>query len=186
MAETPTRFHVENMPLTNYILIPEVSSERRAYIPMGFLSPEYLSSNLVKIVPDASLFTFGVLTSRMHMSWVSHVCGRLESRYRLSVGIVYNNFPWPTTSEKQMAGIERAAQRVLDVRAAYPKASLADLYDPLSMPKDLVRAHSDLDAEIEKAYGKRFTSDLERVAFLFDLYGPCCKIQFDILPTSGN
>jgi len=171
LAKTPTRFHVENMPLTNYIVIPEVSSERRAYIPMGFLSPECLSSNLVKIVPDASLFTFGVLTSRMHMAWVSHVCGRLESRYRYSVGIVYNNFPWPTPSENQKAGIEKAAQRVLDVRAAYPKASLADLYDPLSMPKDLVQAHSDLDAEVEKAYGKRFTSDLERVAFLFDLYG---------------
>ena len=104
------------------------------------------------------------------MAWVSHVCGRLESRYRYSVGIVYNNFPWPTPSEKQRTGIERAAQRVLDVRAAYPKASFADLYDPLSMPKDLVQAHSDLDIEVEKTYGKRFTSDLERVAFLFDLY----------------
>ena len=170
LAKTPTRFHVENMPKTNFVVIPEVSSEKRAYIPMGFLSPNHLCSNLVKIVPNASLFIFGVLTSTMHMAWVRHVCGRLKSDYRYSVGIVYNNFPWPDPSDKQRNNIEKAVQMVLNVRAKFPESSLADLYDPLTMPKELVRAHNELDGEVERAYGKRFKSDLERVAYLFEKY----------------
>lgn len=182
LAQTPTRFHVENMPDSTYLLIPEVSSERREYIPIGFMHPDTLCSNLVKIVPHATLYHFGVLTSAMHMAWVRSVCGRLESRYRYSAGIVYNNFPWPaltpTLSRRERAQtsspnrlIETAAQAVLDARAAFPSATLADLYDPLTIPPALLRAHQKLDAAVDKAYGKSgFKSDAERVAFLFVRY----------------
>ena len=146
---------------------------------MGYLTPDHLCSNLVKIVPDASLFVFGVLTSRVHMAWVRYVCGRMKSDYRYSVGIVYNNFPWPLPLEKQKAAIEKAAQNILNVRAKYPNSSLADLYDPLTMPKDLVQAHDDLDREVEKAYGRRFISDLERVAFLFEKYEAIINLKTD-------
>ena len=134
IAATPTRFHVENIPDSTYVLIPEVSSEKRNYIPMGFITPDILSSNLVKIVPDATLYHFGILTSGMHMAWMRYVCGRLEMRYRYSKDIVYNNFPWPAPTDKQKADIEAAAQSVLDARANYPDSSLADLYDPDTMP----------------------------------------------------
>jgi len=184
LAETPTRFHVENMPDSTYLLIPEVSSERRDYIPIGFMHPDTLGSNLVKIVPHATLYHFAILTSSMHMAWVRAVCGRLKSDFRYSAGIVYNNFPWPDGSpspqpsplkgEGAKAGpspIETAAQAVLDARAAFPGASLADLYDPLTMPPALLKAHQKLDAAVDKAYGKSgFKSDAERVAFLFERY----------------
>lgn len=170
LAETPTHFHVENMPTSTFVVIPEVSSEKRKFIPMGFMEPENLCSNLVKIVPKATVYHFGILTSTMHMSWVRYVCGRLESRYRYSTGIVYNNFPWPEPSEKQKKVIEEAAANVLAVRTKFPTSSLADLYDPISMPQELVKAHNRLDAEVEKAYGRRFNSDADRVAFLFEKY----------------
>ena len=172
LAETPTRFHVENMPKGRYLIVPEVSSERRYYIPIGFESPETLSSNLVKMVPDASLFDFGVLSSIMHNSWMRAVCGRLESRYRYSAGIVYNNFPWPENpTEKQKQAIETAAQAVLDARLLFPESSLADLYDPLTMPPVLLKAHQTLDRAVDAAYGKtNFKTEAERVAFLFELY----------------
>jgi hypothetical protein len=172
LADTPTRFHVENMPASTYLLIPKVSSERRSYIPIGFMHPDTLSSDLVFIVPDASPYHFGVLTSAMHMAWVRSVCGRLESRYRYSAGIVYNNFPWPDApADKAHQAIEAAAQAVLDARAQFPGASLADLYDPLTMPPALLHAHHKLDAAVDKAYGKTgFKSDAERVAFLFARY----------------
>ncbi|MBS0462000.1 MAG: class I SAM-dependent DNA methyltransferase, partial [Proteobacteria bacterium] len=172
LADTPTRFHVENMPASTYLLIPEVSSERREYIPIGFMHPDTLCSNLVKIVPDATLYHFGMLTSTMHMAWVRAVCGRLKSDYRYSAGIVYNNFPWPDApDDKTRQAIEPAAQAVLDARVAFPGASLADLYDPLTMPPVLLKAHQKLDAAVDKAYGKTgFKSDAERVAFLFQRY----------------
>ncbi len=172
LAATPTRFHVENMPNTDFLVIPEVSSERRNYIPLGFLSPETLCSNLVKIAPRATRYHFGVLSSAMHMAWVRSVCGRLKSDYRYSAGIVYNNFPWPQTiTDKQKQAIEDAAQAVLDTRVQYPGASLADLYDPLAMPPELVKAHHQLDAAVDAAYSKKkFSGDSDRVAFLFDLY----------------
>lgn len=172
LADTPTRFHVENMPASTYLLIPEVSSERRAYIPIGFMHPDILCSNLVKIVPDATLYHFGILTSTLHMAWVRAVCGRLESRYRYSAGIVYNTFPWPDDpAGKPRAAIEAAAQAVLDARAQFPGATLADLYDPLTMPPALLKAHQKLDAAVDRAYGKSgFKSDAERVAFLFERY----------------
>ncbi|MCP5449787.1 MAG: class I SAM-dependent DNA methyltransferase [Gammaproteobacteria bacterium] len=172
IAETPTRFHVENMPDSDFLAIPEVSSERRVYIPLGFLEPETLCSNLIKIVPQATCYHFGVLSSAMHMAWVRNVCGRLKSDYRYSVGIVYNNFPWPQApTDKQKQAIEDAAQVVLAERAKFPDASLADLYDPLTMPPTLTKAHHKLDVAVDMAYAKRkFTGDSDRVAFLFELY----------------
>ncbi len=172
LAETPTRFHVENMPSTNYLLIPEVSSEKRRYIPIGFEAPETLCSNLVKIVPDANLYHFGVITSGMHMAWMRAVCGRLESRYRYSANIVYNNFPWPKNpTAKQTAEIETKAQAILDARAKFPDSTLADLYDPLTMPPVLQKAHQALDKAVDRAYRKAvFSNEAARVAFLFDLY----------------
>lgn len=168
LANTPTRFHVENVPTSTFIVIPETSSERRNYVPIGLLGPENLCSNAVKILPNASLYHFGIITSSMHMAWLRFVGGRLKSDYRYSVGIVYNNYPWPNPSDKQKMAIEKAAQKVLDTRLLFPESSLADLYDPLTMPKELVKAHQDLDAEVERAYGRRFGSDADRVAFLFD------------------
>lgn len=172
LADTPTRFHVENMPKSNYLIIPEVSSERRRYIPIGYEQPETLSSNLVKIVPNAKLYHFGVLTSEMHMTWVRYVCGRLESRYRYSKDIVYNNFPWPEApSEKQVKIVESAAQTVLDTREKYKGSSLADLYDPNTMPPDLVAAHHKLDKAVDLCYrSSAFTNDTKRIEFLFELY----------------
>lgn len=176
IADTPTRFHVENIPTEPYLLIPEVSSERRSFIPIGFIEPETLSSNLVKIAPNATLYHFGVVTSTMHMAWTRTVCGRLKSDYRYSVGIVYNNFPWPIdANEKQREAISDAAQGVLDARAQFPDATLADLYDPLSMPSALVKAHQALDKAVDAAYvpsgGKRaWATEAERVAFLFELH----------------
>lgn len=171
LADTPTRFHVENIPDSSYLVIPEVSSERRLYIPIGFIEPETLSSNLVKIVANATLYHFGVLSSAMHMAWVRSVCGRLKSDYRYSAGIVYNNFPWPDPTAAQRKKIETAAQAVLDARAAYHNSSLADLYDPHTMPPDLVKAHRKLDAAVDAAYSKRkFSGDSDRVALLFERY----------------
>ncbi len=171
LAATPTRFHVENIPHEPYLVIPEVSSERRDFIPIGFIQPDTLSSNLVRILPNATLYHFGILTSTMHNAWMRTVCGRLESRYRYSVGIVYNNFPWPEATEKHKAAIEVAAKAILDARALYPESSLADLYDPLSMPPELVKAHAAMEKAVDTAYGyKGGKDDAARVAFLFERY----------------
>ena len=170
MAATPTHFELENMPKNSFIVIPETSSERRKYIPIGFMDPDVICSNLVRIMPNASFYHFGVLTSTMHMAWVRYVCGRLKSDYRYSVDIVYNNFPWPNPNQKQRDAIESAAKNVLEMRGQFPKSTLADLYDPLTTPLPLVQAHNRLDAEVEKAYGRRFNSDADRVAFLFEKY----------------
>jgi hypothetical protein len=172
IAATPTRFHVENIPDSEYLVIPEVSSERRHYIPIGFMGPEIMASNLVKVVADAKPFHFGVVSSQMHMAWVRTVCGRLKSDFRYSAGIVYNNFPWPENPSEQAVGrIEQAAQAVLDARAEYPEASLADLYDPLAMPPKLLKSHQTLDRAVDAAYSrKKFSGDADRVAFLFECY----------------
>ena len=172
IAGTPTRFHVENMPDSDFLIIPKVSSERRFYIPLDFMASATLYSDLVFILPQATRYHFGVLSSAMHMAWVRSVCGRLKSDYRYSAGIVYNNFPWPQApTDKQKQAIEDAAQAVLDERAKFPNASLADLYDPLTMPPALTKAHQKLDAAIDAAYAKRkFIGDSDRVAFLFELY----------------
>jgi len=171
LADTPTRFHVEFMPERPFMVIPEVSSERRLYVPLGYLEPPTLASNKLRLLPDATLYHFGVLSSTQHMAWTRYTCGRLESRYQYSISIVYNNFPWPSPTDAQRTAIEAAAQGVLDARAAHPGSSLADLYDPLTMPPDLVRAHQVLDRAVDAAYGyKGAPTDAARVAFLFGLY----------------
>ena len=173
LAATPTRFHVEFIPTTNYLVIPEVSSETRRYIPLGFLGPDVLCSNKLRLMPAAAPYHFGVLSSAMHMAWVNVVTGRLESRYQYSIKLVYNNYPWPEPEVKYRAAIEAGAQTVLDARAPHlaAGASLADLYDPLTMPVALLKAHQALDRAVERTYRpKPFSSDQERVEFLFGLY----------------
>jgi hypothetical protein len=170
-AETPTLFFYISQPVTNYLVIPEVSSERRKFIPIGFMSANTICSNKIYFVPDATYYHFGILTSTMHNAWMRAVTGRLKSDYQYSASIVYNNFPWPEPTEKQQTTIEAAAQGVLDARAHFPSATLADLYDPLTMPPELVKAHQTLDRVVDAAYGKTaFKSEAERVAFLFERY----------------
>jgi hypothetical protein len=172
LANTPTRFHVENMPRDEYILIPRVSSERRLYLPVGYIGSKTLTSDSALILVGAKLYHFGILTSLMHNAWMRTVCGRLKNDYRYSAGIVYNNFPWPENpSEKQKQAIETAAQAVLTARTQFPESSLADLYDPLTMPPALLEAHQQLDKAVDAAYGKtNFQTEAQRVAFLFELY----------------
>lgn len=179
-ADTPLSFYITNVPTANYIVIPEISSEKRVYIPMGFMSPEVLCSNRVKISENASLYDFGVLTSSMHMGWTRAVCGRLEMRYCYSVGVVYNNFPWPSPTAEQKAKIEATAQEILDVREKYPDASLADLYDELTMPSDLRKAHQANDKAVMAAYGirpsdKAYTDENAKVALLMNMYKKLVK-----------
>lgn len=172
LADCPTHFHVENMPKGNFIIIPRVSSERRRYIPMGFMSPEALGSDAVHLIPDATLYHFGVLESNVHMAWMRAVCGRLEMRYRYSKDIVYNNFPWPIPTEEQKNKIEETAQAILDARAKYPDSSLADLYDELTMPVELRKAHQDNDRAVMQAYGfdVKTMTESQCVAELFKMY----------------
>ncbi len=178
LADRPTRFHVENMPKSNFIIVPSVSSERRRYVPMGFMSPDVLASNLVLIIPDATLYHFGVLESNVHMAWMRAVCGRLKSDYRYSKDIVYNNFPWPTPTDEQKAKIEQTAHSIIDSRAKYPDSSLADLYDPNLMPYDLLQAHRENDRAVMAAYGfPTKISESECVAALFNLYSEMTKTK---------
>ena len=170
-AATPSLFRDRNQPDT-YILIPSTTSENRKYIPMGFFSKDDIANNSCHTIPNGKQYHFGVLMSTMHMAWVKHICGRLKSDYRYSKDIVYNNYPWPESpSEKQISAIETAAQKVLDVRLQFPNSSLADLYDPLTMPPALVKAHHDLDKAVDLAYRPQpFTTEAKRMEFLFDLY----------------
>jgi len=169
-ASTPGLFTSIRQPKSQYLLIPIVSSENRKYIPIGCLEKDVITSNANFTVTNASLYHFGIITSSFHMAWMRYVCGRLEMRYRYSNTIVYNNFPWPNPTEKQKAEIEKYAQTVLDVRNKFPKSSLADLYDPFAMPAELVKAHQKLDKAVENAYGRKFDTDEQRVAFLFEQY----------------
>jgi hypothetical protein len=170
LAGQATLFTQIRQPTKNYLLIPRHSSENRAYIPMGFMTPDVICGDANLMLPGATKYHLGVLSSRMHMAWVGSVCGRLESRYRYSPA-VYDSFPWPEPTDRQRATVEAAAQTVLDERAKHPGATLADLYDPLSMPPALVKAHHALDRAVDTAYGKtNFASEAERVAFLFTLY----------------
>ena len=177
MADIPTRFSTENMPEGNFIIVPKVSSERRRYVPMGFMTPDMMASDLVFLIPDATLYHFGILESNVHMAWMRAVCGRLEMRYRYSKDVVYNNFPWPNPTSEQKARIEQTAQAILDARALYPDSSLADLYDEVTMPPELRRAHQDNDRAVMAAYGfpvKGFTES-DCVARLFALYQELTK-----------
>jgi hypothetical protein len=218
-ASTPAIFGEIRQPKSDYLVVPEVSSERRRYIPIGYLSADVVASNLVYTIADASRFTFGVLTSAMHMAWTSVTCGRLKSDFRYSAGLVYNNYPWPQSPmAKQKEAVEATAQKILDVRAQFlapvgqtsglpvrgasgsqsqtaragagsaatppeealtgrpevgptKTASLADLYDPLSMPPALVKAHAELDRAVDLCYRPQpFTSERQRVEYLFGLY----------------
>lgn len=175
LADTPTRFHVENMPESSYIIIPRVSSERRKYIPMGYLNPDCLTSDSAHIIPNATLYHFGVLTSSVHMVWMRAVCGRLEMRYRYSKDIVYNNFPWCNPTDAQKTKIEATAQSILDARVLYPDCSLADLYDETVMPGELRKAHQENDRAVMSAYGfNAKLSESEIVAELFKMYEKLC------------
>jgi len=190
-AATPTLFVESRQPEGAYILVPRVSSERRAFVPMGFMDSHTISTDLNNMIPSATPYHFGVLSSTMHNAWVRYTCGRLKSDYRYSNSIVYNNYPWPETpSSSPLSGgeprsnsspdkgrpggvsaVEAAAQAVLDARAQFPQSSLADLYDPLTMPPALVKAHQALDRAVDACYRKAaFTSDAQRVEFLFERY----------------
>ncbi len=168
-ANSPYLFTQIRQPESDYIIIPRHSSEKRIYIPIGFVSSDVIATDAVYIIPNASFYLFGIITSQIHMAWMRVISGRLEMRYRYTPAI-YNNFPWPEVSEAQKEKISELAQGVLDARALYPDSSLADLYDPLTMPPELVAAHRKLDAAVEKAYGRKFADDAERVAFLFEKY----------------
>ena len=160
------------VPNTPFLIVPQVSSERREYIPIGWLEPPIIPSEKLRLLPDATLTDFALLTSAMHMAWMRAVTGRLESRYMYSVGVVYNAFPLPTGfADAVTSSLELPAQAVLDARAAHPGATLADLYDPELMPPNLRRAHHRLDRAVDRLYRqKRFTSERERVEYLFELY----------------
>lgn len=171
-ADRASEFFYISQPASRYIAVPEVSSERRRFIPIGYLPPKIIASNKIYVVANSSLFMFGVLLSTMHMAWVRTICGRLKSDFQYSGSMVYNTFPWlDDVAPKLREAVETAAQGVLDVRKEFPKATLADLYDPLHMPSSLARAHNVLDRAVERCYRKKkFTSDLDRFEFLFARY----------------
>jgi type I restriction-modification system DNA methylase subunit len=171
-AETPTLFGEIRQPQSDYLAFPEVSSENRKYVPIGFISKDVIASNKIYMIPNASKYLFGVLHSSMHMSWINHVSGRLKSDIQYSTGIVYNNFPWPENpTDKQIKTVEEKAQAVLAARKEFPKSSLADLYDPLTMPPALVKAHQELDKAVDLSYRPQpFPNETKRIEFLFELY----------------
>ena len=176
LANSPTLFRETNNPDT-YVVVPKVSSERRRYIPMGFLTKDTIATDLVFIIPETDIYQFGVLTSNVHMAWMRAVCGRLKSDYRYSANVVYNNFPWPTPTEAQRAKIEETAQAILDARAKYPDCSLADLYDELAMPGELRTAHQKNDRAVMQAYGfwGKLNTEAECVAELMKMYQELIK-----------
>lgn len=171
-AETPMIFCQIAQPNSNYIAVPKTSSERRRYVPMGFLTKNIIASDLLFMIPGATLYHFGILTSNVHMAWMRTVAGRLKSDYRYSKDIVYNNFPWPNPTEEQKKAIEITAQAILDARALYPESSLADLYDETTMPIELRRAHRANDKAVMQAYGfwGKLNSETEAVAELMKMY----------------
>ena len=171
-AKYPLLFAEMRQPDSDYLAIPKVSSERRDYIPIAYCGKETICGDKLFFMPNAGLFHFGVLMSEAHMTWVRNVSGRLKGDLRYSKDIVYNNFPWPLEpSKKQIEAIEKAAQKVLDTRAMFPNSSLADMYDPLSMPPPLVKAHAELNKVVDLAYRPQpFSSEANRMVFLFELY----------------
>lgn len=187
LAETPSLFGEIRQPDSDYLLVPKVSSERRRYLPLGYITPDFVANGSALIVPNASLYEFGILSASQHLSWMRQICGRMKSDYQYSATIVYNNYPWPPeVTEAQKAAVEKAAQAVLDAREPYlnpnhgdedrivepcPKCTLADLYDPVTMPPGLVKAHADLDRAVDRCYRKEpFPNDRARVEHLFALY----------------
>ena len=170
LAETPTLYHVNVLPTTPFLVIPKVSSERREYVPTGWIEPPTIPSDLVFVLQNATLADFALLTSAMHMAWLRHIGGRLKSDYRYSIGLVYNTFPTPPWTSG-WSKLEPLAQAVLDVRTTHPDAALADLYDPDLMPPNLRRAHQRLDRAVDRLYRReKFSSERERIEYLFMLY----------------
>ncbi|MCY4189755.1 MAG: hypothetical protein OXD42_00220 [Rhodospirillaceae bacterium] len=170
IAATPTLYHVNVIPTAPFLVIPEVSSERREYAPIGRLEPPTIPSNLVRILANATLADFALLTSAMHTAWLRHIGGRLKSDYRYSIGLVYNTFPLPP-KDADLSKLKPLAQAVLDARAAHPDATMADLYDPDLMPPNLRRAHQALDRAVDRLYRRSgFASERERIEHLFRLY----------------
>ena len=172
LAEYPALFGENRQPKSKFIFIPKVSSEKRKYIPLGFLNENNIANGSSLVVPNASLFDFGILTSEMHMTWVRYTCGRMKSDYQYSNSIVYNNFPFPKMiNDKQKERIEKATQKVLDIRAEFSDSSLSVLYDPIAMPPNLVKAHNQLDKAVDLCYRPQaFTNERARIEFLFNLY----------------
>jgi hypothetical protein len=171
LANTPARYHVTVIPNRPFLVIPESSSERREYVPIAWLKPPTIPSNLVRVLLDADLWHFGILTSSMHMAWLRQIGGRLKSDYRYSVGIVYNTYPWPEAAGNQQVKIRALAQDVLDARKQFPTSTLADLYDVDAMPPQLRKAHRSLDHAVDKLYrSAAFTGDRDRAEHLFGLY----------------
>ena len=176
-AETPTLFQEIRHPNSEYIIIPCHSSENRRYVPFGFVTPDIIVNNAVLIIPNASIYHFGIMTSNVHMAWMRAVCGRIKSDYRYSKDVVYNNFPWPSTTDVQKAKIEQTAQAILDARALYPDCSLADLYDEVTMPPELRKAHQQNDKAVMQAYGfwGKLNTETECVAELMKMYQELTK-----------
>ena len=175
-ADFPTRFMEIRQPDSDYLLIPSTTSENRKYIPIGYISKDFVTTNANFTVPNTTLYHFGVLTSSVHMAWMRAVCGRLKSDYRYSKDIVYNNFPWCTPTDAQKLKIEQTAQAILDARTKYPDASLADLYDETTMPTELRKAHQENDRTVMQAYGYSIKmTENEVVAELFKLYEKLAK-----------
>jgi hypothetical protein len=172
LSKVPYLFAEVRQPESDYILIPIHSSENRRFIPMGFFPKDVIVSNSCSAIPNATIYHFGVITSTMHMAWMRQVCGRIKSDYRYSINLVYNNFPWPEQPKvEQIKRVEKAAQAILDARNLYINCTLADLYDPLSMPKELIDAHTELDKAVDRCYRPAlFTTGLNRLEFLFGLY----------------
>jgi hypothetical protein len=171
LAAYPQRFHVTVVPNAPFLVIPKASLERRDYVPIGWLSPPTIPSDLLFVIQTATLSDFALITSRMHMAWLRNIGGRLKNDYRYSSGIVYNPFPWPQLDEAAKTKLERLAKTVLDARAAHDGETLADLYDPRVMPEDLRKAHRALDEAVDRLYrNEPFASDRERVKHLFGLY----------------
>ena len=171
LAKSPVSFHVTVLPERPFLVIPQVSSERRDYAPIGWLEPPTIPSDKLRLLQDATLWDFGILTSTMHMAWMRSITGRMKSDYMYSVGVVYNTFPWPDTTPAQRAKVEALAQAVLDARAAHPTSNLADLYDPDTMPANLRRAPAALDLAVDRLYRPApFATDRDRVEHLFGRY----------------
>ena len=171
LAAVPTLFGEIRQPSSDYLIVPEISSGNRKYIPMDFAEKHIISSNKLQLIPNATLYHLGVLTSSVHMTWMRAVCGRLGNGYIYSSSIVYNNFIWPSPTPKQKEAIETVAQAVLAARKLYPDSTLADLYDPNTMPPELTKAHENLDNAVKAAYGnKGFETEEEIVASLMKLY----------------
>jgi hypothetical protein len=188
LADSPSLFGEIRQPDTKFVLVPRHSSETRRYIPLSYFSPDYIVSDSCLFISDATLFHFGVLMSGMHMAWVRQVCGRIKSDYRYSNKLVYNNFPWPNATAQQRERAAEKARAVLAARKPHlpPRGlgTLADLYDPLTMPSELLKAHAGLDRAVEKCYRTdQFHSDRERVEFLFSLYE---KLSAPLLPVTAR